>query len=97
MGYSTIGYIRFRVHKLNDHNRKILLELLKEVRLNAGLRQVDLAQKLSFPQSMVSKYEVGERRLDILELREICEIFDISFVGFIQTLEQRINEKPDEA
>ena len=49
--------------------RRILLER----RLKADLSQVDLAARLAKPQSFVSKYEAGERRLDALELTEIAE------------------------
>lgn len=72
--------------------RRILLELLKETRLNAGLRQVDLAQKIGVSQSRISKYEVGERRLDFLEMREICRALDLSLSEFLQLLENRLAE-----
>jgi transcriptional regulator with XRE-family HTH domain len=41
------------------------------MRIEADLRQVDLARKLGQPQSFVSKYENGERRLDLVELRAV--------------------------
>ena len=57
-----------RTH-LHDELRRILLDR----RLKANLSQVDLATRLDKPQSFVSKYEAGERRLDALELIEIAE------------------------
>ena len=72
--------------------RHTLLGLLKEMRLEAGLRQVDLAEKLHVPQSMISKYEVGERRLDLLELRDICAALGSSLVEFVRELEKRLGE-----
>lgn len=81
---------------LGSKHHKILLQLLKEARINAGLRQIDLAKKLDVPQSMISKYEVGERRIDLLELREICSVLDLSFVEFVQTLENKLNEIENE-
>ena len=72
--------------------RHTLLGLLKEIRIEAGLRQVDLAEKLHVPQSMISKYEVGERRVDLLELRDICAALGISLVEFVQELEKRLGE-----
>lgn len=50
-----------------------LRELLIEARKKAGLTQVELAQKLSRPQSFVSKYELGERRLDVVEFLEVAK------------------------
>ena len=49
-----------------------LLRALIIGRQTAGLRQVDLANRLGKPQSFVSKYETGERRLDIVELLVIA-------------------------
>ena len=69
-----------------------LQDLLRQVRLEAGLRQSDLANILGEPQSFISKYETGERRLDILELIEICKAIGIPIAGFIHRLEEIINE-----
>jgi len=64
-----------------------LLRLLKQVRAEAELRQIDLAKKLHQPQSFVSKYESGERRLDLLELRQVCEALGISLSAFVRRFE----------
>lgn len=61
--------------------------LLREVRLEAGLRQIDLAERLQQPQSFVSKYESGERRLDLPELQQICDVCGISLVTFVERYE----------
>jgi len=53
--------------------QEYLRTLLRQIRLDAGLRQLDLAEKLGQPQSYVSKYESGERRLDLLELRQVAK------------------------
>jgi transcriptional regulator with XRE-family HTH domain len=64
-----------------------VLSLLKELRLKSGYTQNDLAKLLDKPQSFVSKYESGERRLDIIELRTICKALRITFSNFINRLE----------
>lgn len=74
--------------RLSD--QKIVEGLLKELRIKSGLRQVDVAEALCIKQSMVSKYEVGERRLDILEIRKLCEIFGITLGQFFEMLEERL-------
>ena len=63
------------------------LSLLRQVRVDAGLRQADLAKKLGQPQSFVSKYESGERRIDVLELHEICVALGLSLTDFVRRLE----------
>jgi transcriptional regulator with XRE-family HTH domain len=50
----------------------LLRELLTEARLKAGLTQEQVASRLKRPQSFVSKYESGERRLDVVEFLEVC-------------------------
>jgi transcriptional regulator with XRE-family HTH domain len=50
-----------------------LQELLASRRAAAGLSQEDVARRLRRPQSFVSKYETGERRLDVVELLEVAE------------------------
>ncbi|MCC6568306.1 MAG: helix-turn-helix transcriptional regulator [Anaerolineales bacterium] len=69
-----------------------LLRLLKRIRQERGIRQVELANRLGLPQSFVSKYESGDRRLDILELRKVCEAIGIPFEEFIRELEENLNE-----
>ena len=48
-----------------------LLKRLKEARKAVGLTQEVLARRLGYPQSFVSKYENGERRLDVLEFLQV--------------------------
>lgn len=48
-----------------------LREILTSGRTAARLTQEDVAQRLRRPQSFVSKYENGERRLDVVELIEV--------------------------
>lgn len=54
-------------------------ELLIAIRTNLSLTQTQLAEKLGKPQSFVSKYESGERRLDFIEVLDLAEClsFDV--------------------
>lgn len=67
-----------------------LQTLLKQVRLEASLTQVDLAEKLGQPQSFVSKYESGERLLDVVELRQICDAVGVSLSHFVKRWENTL-------
>jgi transcriptional regulator with XRE-family HTH domain len=49
------------------------LDLLIKARKEAGLTQAELAGKLERPQSYVSKYESGERRLDVVEFLDLAQ------------------------
>lgn len=70
-----------------------LTALLRDLRAEAGLRQVDMAERLQKPQSFVSKYEAGERRLDLVELREICQALGIGLVDLAQRFEDALAEE----
>jgi len=60
---------------------KKTIEKLKKARLEIGLKQEDVAEKLKKPQSYISKIERGERRVDIAELKELSKIYkkDINY------------------
>lgn len=54
-----------------------LRELLKEKRLERGLHQSDISTILKRPQSFVSKYENGERKIDLIDFIFICKSMNI--------------------
>jgi len=60
--------------------------LLVAGRIDAGLTQEEVAARLNRPQSFVSKYESGERRLDVVELIEVGEAIGLDVRGLIETL-----------
>lgn len=77
---------------IGSSEKEILQNLLKRYRLQTNLKQTELAEKLGQSQSFVSKYESGERRLDLLELLEICHALNITLTDFTSEFEQLINE-----
>ena len=88
-GISRLGaYVPVMDSRAGGGELEVLLRLLKEVRLEAGLKQEDLARRLNRPQSFVSKYESGERRLGLLELRTICLALGLSLEEFVNRFEQ---------
>lgn len=67
----------------HDQLRNVLLE----ARRKKGLTQVDVAALLDKPQSFVSKYESGERRLDVVEFLEVCKSLKVNPAMIIQQLD----------
>jgi transcriptional regulator with XRE-family HTH domain len=61
-------------------------ELLTEARENAGLTQATLAERLKRPQSYVSKFERGERRLDVVEFLEVAQALRIDPFSVLKRL-----------
>ena len=76
----------------SQKERRALFGLLRQIRIDAGLRQVDLAVKLKRPQPFVSRYESGERRLDILEWRQVCRVVGITPAEFLARFEKILHE-----
>lgn len=54
-----------------------LLEVLVAAREKAGLTQQELADRLGKPQSFISKYEGGTRRIEVIEFIEISEALEM--------------------
>lgn len=78
--------------KKSTHTRDyaVFLRLLIEARHKAGLTQARLGSTLPFGQPGISKIERGERRIDVIELRMICEQLGVPIESFINDLEARL-------
>ncbi|CAM5741892.1 helix-turn-helix transcriptional regulator [Mycolicibacterium aubagnense] len=63
-----------------------LCVLVRELRREAGLTQVEVAERLDVPQSFVSKYESGERRLDVIELKHVAEALGKTLADLVARL-----------
>jgi transcriptional regulator with XRE-family HTH domain len=75
---------------LRSKEQLVLQQLLAKARKETGLSQSALAKKLDKPQSFVSKYEIGERRLDMIEVFHICQALGISFSDFSKKMEKNL-------
>ena len=60
------------------------IEKLRKARLEAGLKQIEVAKKLKRPQSYISRVESGEYRLDILEVKRFAKIYGKSVEYFVK-------------
>lgn len=75
---------------IHSSEQKELLSLLRAKRKGIGLSQESLARRLGRSQSFVSKYESGELRLDLVQLREICQALGITLSKFVREYEGRL-------
>ncbi len=57
------------------------------MREEQGLTQIDVAERLGQPQSWVSKYETGQRRIDVTELGHILTALDVPKGRLLQRLD----------
>lgn len=79
------------------HNKayQLLLQLLKTKRNDKGITQEQLASRLGVGQGIVSKIETHERRLDVIELREICLALGISFPEFVTEFDEYLKKEEE--
>lgn len=71
---------------------RALLVALVDARQAAGLTQQQVADQMGRPQSFVSKVENGDRRLDVIEFLEICQLLGTdapALIKHIQGLRKR--------
>lgn len=64
---------RIDAQTINKRLEKALLQIRKE----ADLTQVDVAKRLKKPQSFVSKYETGERKLTVGDFIVVCRVLGV--------------------
>jgi transcriptional regulator with XRE-family HTH domain len=75
---------------MQDKGHKRFRELLIEARNSADLTQAALSGRLGRPQSFVSKYERGERRLDVIEFAQLANALGIDPLRFLAKLYREI-------
>lgn len=71
----------------------VLLSLLKKYRTEAGLTQVQCSKALGRPQSFMSDVESGTRRLDVVQVRDLCSILGITLTKLAIDLEELLAEE----
>ncbi|MBA5249053.1 MAG: helix-turn-helix transcriptional regulator [Gammaproteobacteria bacterium] len=76
----------------HDKQREILRKILINARKNNGITQIQLATQLNKPQSFVSKYENGDRLIDLVETHQICQALNQSFTELTGSFDSEINE-----
>jgi transcriptional regulator with XRE-family HTH domain len=62
---------------------------MTQARVRLGLSQRELARLLKKPQSFVSKYERGERRLDVVEFMELCKVLKLDACQVLRKIEHK--------
>ncbi|MCF3191788.1 helix-turn-helix domain-containing protein [Pseudomonas bubulae] len=70
----------------------IFLAILKARRIDSGMTQADCSHALGRPQSFMSDVERGVRRLDIIQIRDLCEVLGCALIDLIQEFESSLNK-----
>ena len=69
-----------------------LLKILKRLRVEKGLTQVQLAAQLDRPQSLIAKIESGERKLDVCQFLDYMEALDASAEEVVREMGQSVKD-----
>ncbi|MFC5490017.1 helix-turn-helix transcriptional regulator [Dokdonella soli] len=72
---------------------RLLSELLRELREQAGLTQADLSPLLGRPQNRISDFERGGRRVDVIEFLDFCEAVGADPLEVLRRLRQRLRQR----
>lgn len=79
------------MNSLHSKKYHVMIESLAAIRQIKGITQEFLSNCLGKPQSYVSKYENGERRLDLIEVMDICKCLDYDLDALIQQIKNGEN------
>jgi transcriptional regulator with XRE-family HTH domain len=72
---------------------ELLRALIRETRTDAGVTQEALSDQLGRSQSFMSDIERGVRRIDAIELRDVCRVLNTDLMDFLSELESRIGKR----
>lgn len=72
---------------------EVFLQHLKRLRIESGLTQAECSAALGRPQSFMSDVERGVRRLDIVQLRDLCLVLGTDLASFSSDYEQALGTK----
>lgn len=70
-----------------------LRQLLIRRRLDLGLSQRALAERMDVVHSFIGKVETGDRRLDVFEFVEYCEALELNAADVLNQLQQELQSK----
>ena len=71
----------------------IFLHELKRMRIESGMTQAQCSAALGRPQSFMSAVERGVRRLDMVQLRDLCLVLGSDLVRFTNAFEQALDSE----
>ncbi|MGO2452819.1 helix-turn-helix domain-containing protein [Pseudomonas taetrolens] len=68
----------------------IFLQELKRMRIESGMTQAQCSAALGRPQSFMSDVERGVRRLDTVQLRDLCQVLGSDLISFTNSFERAL-------
>lgn len=72
---------------------EVMRRMLRQIREESGLTQVEMSARLGRDQVYISNIERGVRRIDLVELRDLCVAAKIDLASFVGRFEGRLREQ----
>jgi transcriptional regulator with XRE-family HTH domain len=83
-----------RKSTIHESEYRAILSLLQDARHEAGLTQAEVAKKVGYTRTVISKWECGELRIDLLQLRRYCEAIGLPLLTFVERVEVELSAVP---
>ncbi len=80
---------RLSMKTIYNERYQRLINALVKVRKNSGLTQQQVAERLSKPQSYIAKIEKLERKLDVLEFVDLCDVIGADRVEMLRAVDNQ--------
>lgn len=68
---------------IHKRQHRLLVQNLLAARQAAGMTQRDAAKKFGCGQDLIVRLEAGERRIDVIELKQFAEIYGVAFTKLL--------------
>ena len=79
-----------KVTSIHRPEHAVLVGYLRDLRVEAGLTQSEVAASLGVAQTAISDIEINERRADYLLVQDLCKIYGIAMVDFVVEFARRL-------
>jgi|KBSMisStandDraft_5_1062788.scaffolds.fasta_scaffold199838_2 transcriptional regulator with XRE-family HTH domain len=79
-----------KVTSIHRPEHAVLVAFLRDLRVEAGLTQSEVAASLGVAQTAISDIEINERRADYLLVHDLCKIYGIAMSDFVAEFARRV-------
>lgn len=79
-----------KVTSVHRPEHAVLIGLLRDLRIEAGLTQSDVGARLGVAQTAISDIETNERGVDYLLVHDLCKIYGTAMADFVTEFARRL-------
>ncbi len=71
---------------IHDPRYETVIAIVRRERLSLRLTQAQVAARLQWPRSRISKMEIRERRLDLIETVDVCHALGLDLSAIVAAI-----------